>query len=119
MSIKHISFIHYVKIDHWEKDEWGDKFMVDVYKRRWLSYLWKNKDYEYDPRSPQRPIIRTMKQNRKVIKFYTFHEEDISDKYRINGCTMSFEDVAKEFLNVKYEKLAKDSIDTILNLLLE
>ena len=77
MSTKLSSWKHYVKIDHWEKDEWGDTFMVDMNGKRWLYCSWiGRKGYSYDPsrQIPMRPIIRTMKQNRKVI-FYIYHPE--------------------------------------------
>ena len=122
MSTKLSSWKHYVKIDHWEKDDWGDTFMVDVYGRRWISKCWKHiNDYEYDPvlKRDKHPTVRTMKQSRKVMFYRTFNQEDINSGWRTNGVTLSFEKALYDFLFIKDGDLASDSCDTILELLLE
>lgn len=116
------SWKHYAKIDHWEKDESGDTFMVDINGHRWLSSTWRHtNDYEYDPRpiKNKRPIIRTMKQNKKIMFYRTFNQEDISQKWKTVGTTLTYERAIYDFLYVKDANIASDSCDTLVELLLE
>lgn len=122
MSTKLSSWKHYVKIDHWEKDEWGDTFMVDMNGKRWLYCSWiGRKGYSYDPsrQIPIRPIIRTMKQNRKVIFYRTFNQEEVNPGWATNGVTLPFEKALYDFLYIKDGNISSDSCDTLVELLLE
>ena len=119
MSTNLTTFSHYSKIDHWEKDEWGDFFMVDANGRRWQSQRWRgDKHYKLDTLPPRRKIVRTMRQNRKVIMFHSYGFDGIHNEWPINGVTMLFEDAAKNFITDKNTILSHDSYDLILELLL-
>ena len=117
MSIEFTEFLHYIKIDHWEKDNWGNAFMVDINGGRW-HMDWRGKNiYSFQKVNINR-IVKTRKQKEKVIRFTTFMTDDPNQGYNVVGKTMNYEDAAKEFLLDHSIKLAEDSYETILELAL-
>jgi len=117
MSIEFTEFLHYIKIDHWEKDSWDNTFMIDCNGGRW-HMDWRGKNlYSFQKVNINR-IVKVRKQKEKVIRFITFMTDDPNQGYNVVGKTMTYQDAAKEFLQDHKMKLAKDSYNTILELLL-
>jgi len=122
MVTKLTSWKHYVKIDHWEKDEMGNRFMVDINGNKWEGDFIRSNNYEHLPQSHIRkvwPTIKTMNQNRKVMYYTTYAGENISSDWKTCGKTMSYNNALEDFLYMYDAKLAKDSHVTILEMLLE
>ena len=122
MVTKLKSWKHYVKIDHWEKDEMGNKFMVDINGNKWESDFTISNIYEHLPQThigKVWPIIKTMRQNKKVMYYETYVDEDINSDWKTIGKTMYYANALENYLYVKDAKLAKDSYITVLEMLLE
>ena len=117
MSIEFTEFVHYINIDHWEKDSWGNTFMIDCNGGRW-HMDWRGKNIYSFQRVNINKIVKVRKQKEKVIRFITFMTDDPNQGYNVVGKTMTYQDAAKEILQDRRVKLAKDSYLTILELLL-
>ena len=115
------TYKHLVEIDHWEKDDLGYCYMVDVQGRKWWGDRWSGSNHysiDLSKEQKQRKIVRKMRQNDKYMVFLTYDTEDINKAGYTTGWTVNKETMLDEYflLNIK---VPEDSINTILEALLK
>ena len=115
------TYKHLVEIDHWEKDDLGYCYMVDVQGRKWWGehHTGSNR-YSIDTLSngKERPVARKMRQNNKYMVFLTYDTDEVKNQGYITGWTITKDAMFAEYFLLG-SKVAEDSINTILEALLK
>lgn len=115
------TYKHIVEIDHWEKDELGYCYMVDVHGRKWWGEHYRGSNHyslDLEHIYKDRKVVRKMKQNNKYMVFITYKTEDLNKAGYTDGWTVNKQTMLDEYflLNIK---IAEDSINTLLEALLK
>ena len=112
------TYKHLVEIDHWEKDDLGYCYMIDVTGRRWWGDHHSGSNHYSIDKQMDRKITRRMRQNNKYMVFLTYDTEEIENQGYISGWTITKDAMYDEYFLLGSE-IAEDSINTMLEALLK